>query len=214
MLVRSRILAVSCFLAALAGCSSYGGRQLPSLDHEQPAWSTDASGVQVGVVVIRDARSQKEYFDQDLTSLGVLPVRVIVRNRGSSARIVDPSDVRLAMAEDRREPPMSVGAIEALIANEEGRNPSFADRFYAYEAPVVGMIHDQKTRRARHVDYSSKALKYSQLPPGATVDGVVFFDVAADVQRAGGPLAFDVDLPEQQSGKMLIVHVAVGGRSE
>jgi hypothetical protein len=214
MTARRRNLAACCFLAALAGCSSYGARELPSVDREQPVWSREASNVQVGVVVIRDARSQKEYFDQDLISLGVLPVRVIVQNRGASTRIVDPSDVRLVMTNDRREPPMSVGEIEALIANEEGKNPSFADRFFAYEAPVAGMIHDQKTRRARHADYSRKALKYSVLPPGASVEGVVFFDVPADVQRAGGALAFDVDVPEQQGGKMLIVHVAVGGHSE
>jgi hypothetical protein len=198
----------------LAGCSSYGARELPPVDHEQPAWSADASGVRVGVVVMRDARDQEAYFDQDLSALGVLPVRVIVRNRGSSSRFVDPADMRLVMADGRREPPMPVGEVEALIANEEGRNPSFADRFYAYEAPVVGMVHDQKTRRARHVDYSRKALKYSQLPPGATVEGVLFFGVPAAVQRAGGPLALDADVPEQHSGEMLIVHVAVGGHSK
>jgi hypothetical protein len=214
MIERGRILIASCFLAAVAGCASYGGRELPAVDHERPVWSGEASDVQVGVVVIGDARTQKEYFDEDLTSLGVLPVRVIVRNRGPSARVVDPSDVRLLMTDGRHEPPRPVGEIEALIESEEGRNPSFADNFYEYEAPVVGMIRHQKTRRARYVDYSRKALKYGVLPPGGTVEGVAFYDVPANVQRAGGPLAFDVNVPKQHDTETLILHVAVSGHSE
>ena len=111
---------VACFLAAqmaLTGCASYQAKPAPTPVPEVMPYSYSDSYLEVFADPYLQLDRQREYFDAELTKLGVTPIQVFVRNK---------SDWSFALAYDDI-------WLELLDGTQVTRSPS--GDFFSWKGP-------------------------------------------------------------------------------
>lgn len=134
----------------------------------------------VGVDPYAQPRRQKNSFGADLSSVGVLPVQVMVKNDGERKVLVRPSDMLLVLPDGSRINPVEASAA-AVRVDTGTRGAAVASQADPAKAPVSG---DTATRAqaARIEDFKRKELQESRLDVGQSARGFVYFIPPAVVE--------------------------------
>ncbi len=83
------------FVLALAACAGYGHRIAPVPLPEAQANHVTVDGVDVVAVAYPDAKIAKKHFGFDIRGAGLLPVRLVIENRGTEKATIDPNQTFL-----------------------------------------------------------------------------------------------------------------------
>lgn len=159
--------------ASVAGaCASYEPSSAPVA--EKTAFDlVEAEGMAAGADPYAEKKEYEAMFDADLDKSDVIALHVFLENRRSTPVLVRPSDMALTLPDGR-----SISPSSALkVANKVGEDGSVIGAAIAFGliGALVASSAEDKARAARIDDYESKSLDTSDLAPGATTDGVVFF---------------------------------------
>jgi len=149
-------------LASATGCASRLELVEPPLRHaDLYPGSLRGGGVVVAVDAL-DARRARRYFGADLRDAGLLPSVVVVSNRSGEVVSVGPADV-LAMEGRRVVDPVRPQEVARRVAARRGLDDEGSAELAAYLASI--------------------AYAPTVVPPGETVQGVVFFDLGRDASE-------------------------------
>ncbi|MFA9459821.1 hypothetical protein [Thiohalorhabdus methylotrophus] len=152
-------------LLALAGCASHSYEvvRIPKRDADVYPTSRTRQGVSVAVDTIGQGRRARRYFGVALPEAGILPVNITVSNHGERGIRVRPADF-LLHEYGRVVDPVPVDRVAGVIETEYGvKRRKTAERIHTY----LGEIH-----------FSERVIA-----PGATYQGVLFFDIGKPPDR-------------------------------
>lgn len=88
-----KILLILLLAAGTACTASHPPAQPPLRDADLYPGSQSIAGLSIAVDEIRDPERVRNYFGSDLTRDGILPVNVVLSNRGDDEFLVRPSDI-------------------------------------------------------------------------------------------------------------------------
>ena len=144
-------------VALLAGCA--GPRldvaPMPQRDADLYPWAERQAGIVVAVDEILEPARVKQYFGADLLAQGILPVSVIVSNRGDGRITVGPADVLLVQGREVIDP-LPITQVVNVVEREGGIDGG-AD------------VEDH---------FARLALRQTALAPNESYQGVLFFPYA------------------------------------
>ncbi len=89
------------------GCSGYGHKVAPISLPENSPNSVQAGGALMTANAFVDPKRAKEYFGFDIRGAGVMPVQVVIDNKGASTITIDPSQTFLIDAKGQAWPLLS-----------------------------------------------------------------------------------------------------------
>jgi len=204
-----RILSVGLsILVALSGCASYTPSSAPiPKAGSMPGWVTEGA-VAIGADPHVQADRQKAVFDADLGEAGVLPVQVLVQNRGDRGLLVRRSDIALVLPDARMLSPAGASAVAAKLESIGGVvGASIAFGMIGF---LAASSAEDKARAARQTDFRSKELQDVTLGKEESVHGFVFF-----IPPQGTP-AFDeatltVRVVDVEDGSSVVVRLPLRG---
>lgn len=190
------LILVAAAALALSACAPAPFRvvQIPERSADLYPLSETSAGVTVAIDEIDDPRRSENFFGVDLTRHGILPVNVIVSNRGEHKVQVTPSDVVLLKGKSMSDPvPMQL--VSDVIKREYG-------------------LHGFPAEQELEQFVGRLALTKRVVPPGDNTHGVLFFSVTqpqSDQERVltvmelfrEGGLTAKVAVTELDSGERL-----------
>lgn len=171
--MRSITLFPMLVIASMVGaCASYEPSSA-TIPEQSEFRMIGADGVLAGALPYLDTEQQAAMFDADFNASDVLAINVSVENRRAEAVLVRPSDVTLKLPDGRNLVPSSV----TNVANKVGEDGSVVGATIAFG--IIGLIvsqnKEEKARAARIDDYDSKSLHVTELRPGDSANGFLFF---------------------------------------
>lgn len=162
-------------IVLLTGCQSYTPPPAPvsaAKFEVEPADWTVLNELAGAAEPIAEAEKQLAHFGEDMTGANILPVHVVVENRGQNPMIVRGSDMQLILPDGK----ISNAASLATVASAAAGPGNIRGSGYAFG--IVGLLvsnAQSKNHAARVADYSKIAFHEKQLEPNEKISGVVFF---------------------------------------
>ncbi len=178
--------ALALMLAALlAGCAKGPSALAPQSLDRYPLRET-RGGIQVALdPFIAKERTQDAFAGgEDFPERGLLPVRVLVENRGDAPIRIDPRDAALL----RR-----AGQVPSLTPDEALAIVKLPMGWWALGAGYVGGSAQALRNEGRRRDIEGRALKEQAVPPGGSATGFLYFArPESDTDLAGATLALAI----------------------
>jgi hypothetical protein len=137
-------------------------------------------GLQMSFEPIDRVSEQSALFGVDLSSKGIIPIRIIAENKGEESLSLDAQDnIILTLPDGTHLMPRAPWEVASMFT------PAF--RRGGFPFGLVGLLIEnavksgQESANASMVTrFHEKALMTSELQPGAKVDGIVFFTVSKE----------------------------------
>ena len=180
-----RSVLISVCLVLLTGCESPAGFTLDPGNPEECPFSQTQGKVTVAAWPWTDRGAVKEQFTVNLLAKDILPVQVVIANRGTETVRFSSTQVQLAYRDDCVERVLSEGEMTRRTNKNSGTAP-----FLIYVgtlglgAPismVMGPDLESDNRRIRQVRRDTR-LSTITLDAWETMCGFLFFDVPEDVR--------------------------------
>lgn len=178
-----RYLALSLsILMVLPGCASYTVRAVPIPKTVLMPFSRIDNSVMVAVDPYIQPGRQKEVFNDELK--GVLPLYILVENRGDRELSLHRSAIALELPDGRQISPVKSATVAGRLAREPSRvSPSDEVQgavmlvllFPLIPLAVAAIDAQKKTQEARVVDYLNKEFQDVVLTKDASAHGFVYF---------------------------------------
>ena len=176
------------------GCASYTTIPAPEMTAMPMRHATDA--ILMGIDPWSEKERQAIAFHADLSERGVLPIQLLVQNKGTKAYWVRPTEMTLEFSDGTQVRPIDVFTVAYLLSNKAdieestiltprpepmwGLGPQ-AGAAAAFGAIVIGAgsfaIAELSARDPRLPDYMAKELKGSVLTENQAIHGFIFFYV-------------------------------------
>jgi hypothetical protein len=175
------------------GCSSYALEEPPVRAADLYPLSGAEDGVTVAVDQIAEVARVERYFGADLLAEGILPVQIVVSNRGQRHVAVRPEDV-LLVRDSRIVDPLRILDVTTVLKRR-------------------GLGVTRETKREIDAFFESLAFKETVVAPGESYHGILFFDAPP---RAGyGRSRFrllDLYLPRALELRLAVTDLETGDR--
>ena len=155
-----------------AGCASYEPSSA-TVPQKSEFELVEKDGVLAGANAYSSGSEQEAMFDADLDKADVIAVHAFVENRRAEPMLVRPTDATLTLEDGRAISPSSATKTATKVG-EEGSVVGATLAFGVIGALAASSAED-KARTARIDDYDSKSLQTTELAPGGTANGVLFF---------------------------------------
>jgi hypothetical protein len=179
-------ISLAALALGLAGCatSSYQVVHLPQRNADLYPLAQAKEGVTIAIDEIKEPERAKRYFGADLIKAGIVPVTVVISNKGAHRLKVKSSDVVLHRAKEIVDP-LPLELVVATAKRQHGRlRPDTEAQVDAY--------------------FSDVAFRETILPPNATYQGTLFFPTPP--KKQGDKFFVDFEL-FRQGGPSVIVGV-------
>ncbi len=144
----------------LPGCASYEVVRLPERQADLYPLAEEQRGIWMAIDDISEPRRARRFFGSDLRERGILPVEVIVSNRGSERISVGPADVLMLRGMDVVDP-LPLENVARVVKDRGG-------------------IVTSSTSEQLDALLEDVAFRQRLLAPGESHHGVLFFDVVEE----------------------------------
>jgi hypothetical protein len=187
-----RYLALALSFLMVSGCStySYSGRPVtvPKIE-TMPSWRTEGP-ITVGVDPYIQTDRQKEVFDDDLEKAGVLPIYLLVKNRGEKNLSLRRSDIALELPDGSQISSVQSETVLRMLGRWPTSGSSGGAPFLGRELPaaiallplaIPLALADSRAREARTADYTEKEFKDAVLRKNVSAHGFVYLTTPSTV---------------------------------
>ncbi len=179
-------LALALVLAALLAACSRGYAPLPPQPPDRYPLREARGGIQVALDPFIAKERTRDAFSggEDFPERGLLPVRVLIENRGDAPIRIDPREAVLARA---------AGQVPSLTPSEAVALVKLPVGWWALGAGFVGGSAQAVRNEGRQRDILARALSEQEVPPGGSATGFLYFArPQSDTDLAGAALALAI----------------------
>lgn len=171
--MRSKALFSMLVIASMVGACASFEPSSAAIPEKSDFRLIETDGILAGAVPYRDAEQQKALFDADLNAADVLAIALVVENQRGEAVLFRPTDAFLKLPGGRRIAPSSV----RKVVNKVGEDGDVMGAWFTfgYMGLLAAQGAEDNARAARIDDYESKSLHTTELKPGGSANGFLFF---------------------------------------
>jgi hypothetical protein len=193
---------------AFSGCASYHPQvatipQPGEMPHRQ-----EVANAAVSADPYTQPERVKATFDGDLIGAGVLPIQVLVENRGAKRILVRPSDMVIELSDGVQTSP--AGSLAAASKMEGSGKVIAATVGFGLLGFLAASSAEDKARADRREDFRRKEFPEKKLERGESAHGFLYFlPPAGTMNLSSAKLA--IRLVEVEDGKTLVVKVPLTG---
>ena len=141
-------------------------------------------GLQVGIHVITDNITAKQYFGTDLLAKGIIPVLVVAENHNNSLSFISPYDKpEISLAPHNKKPETKIAIPDSGIMASDSAKKA------VYEREIPGLIFEfvdyGPTEKSVSVQQNIilKSLKKKTLSPGEKQSGFLYLSLPAKIDQ-------------------------------
>ena len=200
------VWSASLFLLALAsvqGCSgNFPDDPAVSIEHRS---IVEREGiVRVGICPILRREESKRYFGGDILSKGILPIHIVVENKGKTSLVVDRENIRVSGLNEYNGNPMKDKSDAGEIKNYVGMTALAAGSVAAAPAVVVGGMLVSEAQMVKK-NVKKYRLDRHTVSPGTEKSGFVYFQYSGKerddmilsvvLSELGSDKKYEVSLP-------------------
>lgn len=170
---RSVLLSILC-----SSCITYSLRPVSIPEFDRMLVRRSQGPVAVGADPYVEADRQIGVFDTSLTEVGVLPVQILIQNRGELPLLINPGKLMLMLPDGKEIAPVEARAVVAKFNRDYGQSFDRAAVAFGLIGAAVAMSAisaSEKAQADRHLDYAAKELKKVVIQKGESTHGFVFF---------------------------------------
>jgi len=187
---RTSAFAATLAFALLSGCASYNASQSPKLDYSLSAQrsAVQANGMQLMAKPVHQEEELKTYYSNDLVRWEVLPVELYLENgrsEGGGKLYIPREGVSLVDQEGNSHPLLGLEQVMDKAGRSYWRTAGWAFAFGIIGGAISAAQVSQANEKMR-TDYSERMYQDSELGPGESVSGVVFFSIPKHLESIDG----------------------------
>jgi hypothetical protein len=187
-------------LFVLSGCATHTALTVPTREAESYGIRAEVERCAIGAEVFNTEEKSKIAFDANLPEEGLLPVRLVLDNKGNKTLTLMKSRILLLDRAGNRYGPLPAETAAYKVGHSvAGQAVGWGIVFGVIGAGVAGYQAD-KANKERARDYMNKELRDSILLPGQMASGFLYFDVGKGNTDSLLNYSLQISLLEEKTG--------------
>lgn len=188
-----------------SGCATHTALTVPTREAESYGVRAEVVRCIIGAEVFNTEEKSKTSFDANLPEEGLLPVRLVLDNKGMKALTLMKSRILLLDRAGNRYGPLPAETAAYKVGHSvAGQAVGWGIVFGVIGAGVAGYQAD-KANKERTRDYMNKELKDTVLLPGQMASGFLYFDVGKGNTESLLNYTLRLSLLEEKTGTSHVV---------
>ena len=182
-----KLILIISMIILVSACVSYPTVvELPSKSAEMMQNHVAKSGLVAGAEPINDISAQLKLLGEDLSSVGVIPIHILLQNQNDFSIFLKVRDITLRTPDGHVFIAKRYDVVARLFNKKYGRGSDSAASLFGVLGAVAGLSlasQEFKTQDKRGKVFLNKSIQSGEILPGSLISGIVYFAIPTDIKQ-------------------------------